>query len=445
LPTAGSPKSVARALADVFVSGPWALDELVMRGGKLLGRRGRWLRPLARRVLAEFDDGARPPSRRVAAFLIDDAAFRRYCGKHHPSAVDGRWLAPTMSPASGPPGQWAIPLILTPGALAEWLGLTTTGELDWFADRRKRESKLAAGPLRHYRYHWRAKRSGSARLVESPKPRLKAMQRQLLHEILDPIPPHAAAHGFRVGRSVGSFVAPHVGKYIVLKMDLRDFFPSITAARISALFLTAGYPEPVARLLTGLCTNSAPAEVWDDLASPASGVAGWAMRRLYGQPHLPQGAPTSPALANLCAFRLDCRLAGLARASGAEYTRYADDLVFSGDLKFARSVERFPIHVGAIALEEGFAVQPRKTRVMRRSARQRIAGVVVNEHPNIVRTEYDALKALLFNCVRHGPYGQNQGHYADFRAHLAGRVAYVASLHPGRGLRLRALFDRIVW
>ena len=184
---------------------------------------------------------------------------------------------------------------------------------------------------------------------------------------------------------MSSFVAPHVGRRVVLKMDLRDFFPSITAARVLAVFMTAGYPEDVARLLAGLCTNTVPREVMRAMeqAVPTRDPEAWRSRRLFDEPHLPQGAPTSPALANLCAYRLDARLRGLAEAAGADYTRYADDLVFSGDDEFARSVRSFPIRVAAIALEEGFAVQHHKTRAMRQGVRQKAAGVVLNRHPNV--------------------------------------------------------------
>jgi retron-type reverse transcriptase len=317
--------------------------------------------------------------------------------------------------------------------------------LDWFADCQGREARGSDGPLRHYRYRWQAKRSGSARLVESPRPRLKAIQRTLLRTVLDAIPPHDAAHGFRRGRSVRSHVEPHVGRPVVVTLDLCDFFPTISAPRVVALFLTAGYPEAVARRLAGLCTNSVPVDVWADPAAPFHGPDHWRVRRLYRHPHLPQGAPTSPALANLAAFRLDSRLAGLAAAVDARYTRYADDLAFSGGPGLVRAVGRVIVQVGAIALEEGFAVQHRKTRVMRRGVRQRVAGVVINAHPNVARETYDTLKAVLHNCVRHGPIAQNRSGHADFRAHLAGRVAHVAMLNPARGRRLQALFDRIAW
>jgi hypothetical protein len=228
-------------------------------------------------------------------------------------------------------------------------------------------------------------------------------------------------------------------------MDLRDFFPSITAAWVTAVFLEAGYPEAVARLLSGLTTNSAPSSVWPAELEQMRTQETWRARRLYQQPHLPQGAPTSPALANLCAYRLDARLTGLAAAAAGSYTRYADDLAFSGGLEFERSIERFLVHAMAVALEEGFRVNARKTRVMRQGVRQRVAGVVVNEKANVSRAEYDVLKATLYNCVKLGPEGQDRLETNDFRAHLLGRISYVRSLNPSRGAKLLTLFERIAW
>jgi hypothetical protein len=270
------------------------------------------------------------------------------------------------------PSPWPVPSLPTSAQLAEWLGLTIS-ELDWFADCQGRLSKAPA-KLQHYTYRWLSKRTGKARLLEMPKQRLKAIQRRILHEILDHIPPHDPAHGFRRGRSIATFVAGHTGQPIVLRIDLRDFFPSIRASRVHALFFKAGYPRPVARLLTGLCTTMASCEV-----APPSDV--------YRTPHLPQGAPTSPALANLCAYRLDCRLAGLARKVGARYTRYADDLAFSGGEELECCARRFQVGVCRIALEEGFQVHTQKSRFMRQSVRQQLAGIVVNACPNVQRAE----------------------------------------------------------
>jgi RNA-directed DNA polymerase len=168
-------------------------------------------------------------------------------------------------------------------------------------------------------------------------------------------------------------------------------------------------------------------------------------RRCRDDSHLPQGAPTSPALANLCAYRVDCRLSGLARSAGAEYTRYADDLAFSGNDDFERRVERFSTHVAAILGEEGFTVYHRKTRIMRQGVRQHLAGLVANQSVNVIRTDFDRLKATLTNCVRLGPASQNREGHPLFRAHLEGRVGFVETINGAKGMRLRRILERIVW
>jgi hypothetical protein len=438
---------VASNLASAFLSGAWSLEALVRRGGEACGQRPRWLRPLARRILTAFPT-APPPAELPAltALLLQDRRFYDALTTHRqqePLLARVYSIAPEMTPAPGAPATWPVPALDTTAALAEWLGLEP-GELDWFADRRRRERNTPPGPLRHYTYRWRAGRR-KVRLLEAPKSRLKAIQRRLLHEVLDLVSPHESAHGYRRGRSLVSYVAPHAGRGIVLHLDLCDFFPSVGGARVRALFRTAGYPDAVAALLAGLCTNSVPPDVLERMPAVGRPEQGVEMRRRLASAHLPQGAPTSPALANLCAYRLDCRLAGLARSAGASYTRYADDLVFSGEEGLARGVRRFHVHVCRIALEEGFEVNTRKSHFMRQGVRQQVAGVVLNVRPNVRRAEYDRLKAILTNCVRRGPQGENREGHADFRAHLAGRVAHVGMVHAGRGRRLRELFERICW
>ena len=304
--------------------------------------------------------------------------------------------------------------------------------------------------LAHYHYRVLAKKSGAIRLIEAPKPRLKELQRQILARILNRIPPHPTAHGFVPGRSTKTFVAPHLGQRVVLKMDLQEFFPSIAGARVQTIFRLLGYPEPVADLLGGICTNAVPRRVWNAaLAEADRGRLETDRARLqdasilHTRPHLPQGAPTSPALANVCAYRVDCRLTGLARSAGAEYTRYADDLAFSGGDEFERGVERFSAHVAAILAEEGFTVNHRKTRIMRQGVRQRLAGLVANERFNVMRVDFDRLKATLHNCVRFGPASQNRTAHPHFREHLEGQIAWVEFVNPPKGKRLRAILTRL--
>ncbi len=439
--------SVARNLAAAFLAGPWSPDGLVERGALACGWRERWLSSLARRVVAAFEQPAQVDEKRLALFIGGDEGFARAwatsCRRGHIPLRQVFWTTPAMRPRTSLAASWPVPALGTPGALADWLGLGP-GALDWFADCHGREATVPPGPLRHYTYQWLAKPSGKFRLLEMPKARLKAIQRRLLHEILDHVPPHAAAHGYRGGRSVATYAAPHAGRDIVLRLDLRDFFPAVRASRVHALFATLGYPGAVARALTGLCTNVVPADVWrNPPGEEKMGTREWARR--LGYPHLPQGAPSSPALANLCARRLDCRLAALAEAVGGRYTRYADDLAFSGGPELERVARRFQVQVCRIALEEGFEVNTRKTRFMRPGVRQQLAGVVLNAHANIGRDDYDRLKAILYNCVRHGPGSQNRAGHDNFRAYLAGRIAYVHMLNPSRGRRLRELFERIRW
>jgi hypothetical protein len=331
-----------------------------------------------------------------------------------------------------------VPQLATESALAAWLGVTLP-DLLAFADLRGFHARAPLGPRHHYRYRWLAKRSGSKRLIEAPKEMLRDLQQRILHEILDRVPAHEAAHGFVRGRSVLTYAGPHCAKDLVIRMDLRDFFPSVSAARVAAIFRAVGYPGGAAWLLTGLVTTRAPEEVLHGASlEPA------AVDRLRRR-HLPQGAPTSPALANLCAFGLDVRLAALARSLEASYTRYADDLAFSGDEGFRRRAEGMRILVCRIAAEEGFAVRWEKNRWMRPAERQRLGGLVVNERPRPSRAEFDRLKATLTNCVRHGPLEQNRDGHADYRAHLQGRVAWFEHADPARGARLRALLERISW
>ena len=120
-------------------------------------------------------------------------------------------------------------------------------------------------------------------------------------------------------------------------------------------------------------------------------------------------------------------------------------LAFSGSEDFERCVERFAAHVAAILNKEGFRAHHRKTRIMRQGVRQHLAGLVVNQRVNVMRTDYDRLKAILTNCVRHGPESQNRAAHPDFRAHLAGRVGFVESIHPLKGQRLRAILEQIRW
>jgi hypothetical protein len=332
--------------------------------------------------------------------------------------------------------QRELPGFQTPDDIAAWLNLKLS-RLAWLvhyfsAGRPENPEKS------HYAYHWVAKSHGGWRLIEAPKQILKGIQRRILHEILDKIPPHPAAHGFRAGCSIVTNAQPHAGQVVVLKCDLQNFYPSVGFSRVTAIFRSLGYCREAAIWLARLTTTALPGNIQFPSGDPSA-------VQPYLRRHLPQGAPTSPVLANLSAYRLDVRLSGLAKSFGARYTRYADDLTFSGDERFARSLKVFIPLVNQICRQERFRMHPGKRRVLRAHQQQRVTGVVINQGPNVARQDFDRLKATLTNCVRHGPASQNRNQHENFAAHLLGRIAHVRQLSRRRGDKLAAIYAKIDW
>lgn len=436
-----APTPRAEALAAAFLSADaWRIEALVLHGAAAFGvsRRESWLRRAAKHALEAFREAPRSRFRELA--LVIDSELAGVIGLPPLRTFPVPALAMGTMP-------WNVPALATAGDLAKWLEVTPA-KLMWFADPRGLERRIATdNPLRHYRYTWIAKPSGGLRLLEVPKPRIKSIGKRILHSILDRVPAHEAAHGFQRGRSAVTHAANHSGMAIVVRVDLADFFLSIRATQVRAIFTTMGYPSEVAWLLTCLTTNIAPVTAQPIPPGSTSAVV-QAIRRtemLARTRHLPQGAPTSPALANLAAYGLDVRLSAAASAVSARYSRYADDLVFSGDASFARRAARFVRLVEGIARDEGFMANRAKTRLMRRGARQQVTGVVVNERPTIGRAEAERLEAILFNCVRYGPTTQNRQAVPDFRAHLRGLVAHAHGVDTRRSARLVDLLAQINW
>ena len=440
---------LAKGLAFAFLAGTWTEGELVARGRVALGYlprvRTRWLRQLVRRMLVAFPTAPVDRDEELRRILASDRGLRgaTWHGQAGPARVR-RWLIPsaTMVEISGPPAGFRVPSMPSPADLAAALGLGHE-ELAWLADERRMNARASEPKLGHYHHRWVPKAGGGWRLLEAPKPRLKRIQRWLLDEVLSEIPVSDVAHGFVPGRSVRTFVAPHVGRNVVVRMDLEDFFTSVSRARVVALFRRVGYPRRVAAILAGLCTAPTPEHVLAEHPRATADLERrfWANARLRDA-HLPQGAPTSPAISNLAAWRLDRRLSALASGFGATMTRYADDLAFSGDKTFEASVRFFIARVGAIAIDEGFGVNHRKTRVMRQGQRQTLCGIVVNDTANLPRPERDRMRATLFNVARFGLDSQNRDGLPDFRRHLEGRVAWAIALNPSVGKRLRDLLGR---
>jgi hypothetical protein len=221
----------------------------------------------------------------------------------------------------------------------------------------------------HYAEHTILKRNGGTRALHVPDPATKTLQRRILRRVLGRLRAHPAAVGFERGRSILDNARPHVGAAVLLKMDIRDFFPSTHAARVRDLFRCIGWDAESADTLVRLCTL-------DD--------------------GLPQGAPTSPRLSNLVNVRLDARLAGLAARHGATYTRYADDLTFSFPEDNRTAVhEVIGVAKHVVEDEGGYRLhQKRKLQIRRRHEQQLVTGLVVNERVQLPRRVRRWLRAV---------------------------------------------------
>ena len=436
--------TVARALATAMLAGEWTEPALRLRAQGMLGRSTRRSQQaLIGEMLSAIHTGYPPSPDWLASFLLASPRFDRAAAPLRQSSAA---IPPTLEPAVFTPAakfaDFDIPRLATVGDLAEWLGISVA-HLQWYADVNHRLQRNSDTALQHYQYKFAAKRSGPPRLIEAPKPQLKAIQRRLLKEILDFVPCHDRAYGFVAGRSCLGAAQVHAGEAMVIAADLTNFFPMTPLRRVHGIFRSLGYPWAVARVLTGLCSTATPSPLF--LTLPVPQRHDLATRQMFAAPHLPQGAPTSPALANLAARSLDDRLHGLARSRDANYTRYADDLVFSGGSDFARGAARFVAAVKEIANDEGYRLNARKTRIMGRGIAQRITGLTVNDHVNLPRADYDSLKATLHNCRMNGPQAENRADRHDFRAHIAGRVAWAEAVNPARALKLRRMFEEIRW
>ncbi|HRE46975.1 MAG TPA: reverse transcriptase family protein [Aggregatilineales bacterium] len=305
-----------------------------------------------------------------------------------------------------------LPILKNEKALAEWLNVELS-RLRWYTYNQTTSS------VYHYVRYVLPKRSGGQRVILAPKTGLKAIQRKILAEILNKIVLTEPAHGFRKGRNIVTNASPHAGKPFVLNLDLKEFFPSITFRRVRGLFTGLGYGYTIASVLALLCTES-DREMIQRPDRPY--YAGLSPRALV------QGAPTSPALANLAARRLDKRLAGLAVKRGVTYTRYADDLTFSGEDRDV--LFKLMKTAGHIIAAEGFTVHPKKTRFYQRGQRQIVTGLVVNDKVNTPRQMRRQVRAILHNAAQTGLNAQNRMNHPNFRGYVLGLIAHIGQTAP---------------
>jgi len=433
---------VAQALAWGFLAAPaWTRRGLRAAGRRAVGRR-RLLARVVRRVLDAHRTAPADRPSALARFVLSDEAFVDAVHRAAAHGVPVRVRRVAVHPGAMGARRWRVPPVDDLPALARLLEVPAE-QLPWLSDLRGLQRRTPDGPLHLYRYRWVARPGAMPRLLEAPTPLLRHVLRRLLDRVLAPVPVHPAAHGFVPGRSALTHARQHVGADLVVCLDLRHFFAAVTAARVAGVLAGLGYPEAVVATLTGLVTHRTPVAVLARMPAGGDSSSRSLLRARLRAPHLPQGVPTSPTLANLVCHTLDARLAGYGSAAGARYSRYADDLTFSGAAGLAAA--RLVRSVTQIVAEEGFTVNRAKTRVQRATQRQLVTGLVVNHGLGVGRQEEDRLRAALHDAVRHGPEVANRRRHPDFRAHLEGRVGWVEAVNPVRGARLRRQLDDVVW
>jgi len=209
--------------------------------------------------------------------------------------------------------------------------------------------KIINSPQSFYRNFSIPKRSGGERVISMPYPTLLYIQRWIKSKILDKAIINDCAHGFIFNKSIITNAKVHAGQSVILKMDIADFFPSINIKRVISIFRKFGYSNSVSFYISSLCT-------------------------LNNQ--LPQGAATSPTISNIIAKKFDYRLKKLAQSSNLNYTRYADDLTFSGKYISHKMISL----VKTILSEEGFKTNENKTKLITGAGKKIVTGISINSH-----------------------------------------------------------------
>ena len=258
-------------------------------------------------------------------------------------------------------------------------------------------SQIQQGEL--YTVHEIDRPGKAPRRIAEPDRVLKFVQRRILERVLEQMEIHPAAHGFVKGRSIFTNAEQHTQKAIVIALDARDFFPTITFKRVNGMFIKSGFAADTAGKLAGLCCFRG---------------------------RLPQGAPTSPMISNLICRRLDGRLSGLLTKFGGTYTRYGDDMTFSGPEQI---LSLLPL-CRRILAEEGFELAPEKVRICRRGSRQTVTGLVVNDKVSVPRRVRRYIRAMV--------HAQSRSDHPDedMVRFLRGHLSFMRPAHPDQAERL---------
>lgn len=243
------------------------------------------------------------------------------------------------------------------------------------------------------------KKRGGFRLISAPSKNMQLVQRWILDNILYKLNAGEYAHGFIPKKSIVTNASVHVGQELILGIDIKDFFPSITLSRVIGLFRSIGYSEKISLSLAELCTFN------------------W---------RLPQGAPSSPMISNLIAWNMDIKLSKFCNERNLKYSRYADDITISG----GKDLPRYKTLIFRKINEEGFSINMEKVRLHDRGSSQRVTGLVVNDKVTLGRKKRKLLRAMVHNIIKNGLETENRENDPFFKERIFGHLAFAKMVEP---------------
>ena len=285
--------------------------------------------------------------------------------------------------------------------------------------RRARTPKKRLSYANYYTVTLRSSKSGKERVLSVPNSYLKAVQRRVLNSLLYKLPVSPYATAYQPGMSLVQNAAPHAGHACILKLDISHFFDSIDPDMVYPVMRELGLSVPASVLLTNLCTCNGK---------------------------LPQGAPTSPCIANLVMRRFDAQTGAWCEARSITYTRYCDDMTFSGTAGAIRESGLLR-HVRQSLSRMGFALNQDKTLLVRSAQQQRVTGIVVNEKPALSRQERRRIRQEVYYCQKFGVleslnYRSDPREPAVYLRALLGRISYAMQIDPEQP-GMRACFTAV--
>ncbi len=291
------------------------------------------------------------------------------------------------------------------------------------------------------------------RTICVPHPFLMKTQRWIAQNILNAIEPHAASFAFTPNRDLVGAAKKHVGAKWLLKMDVRNFFESISERDVYHVFRSLGYVALLSFQMARICTRLPDGRASGREDTHVFRDSSSLPYRPRSQGHLPQGAPSSPMLANLAMLSLDRRLSGLAKAEGFVYTRYADDLAFSRRAQATRSeVYRLSKRVEAELEFAGLKHHSQKTKISPPSARKVLLGVLVDDsRPRLTKSFRNNIEthlyALLSEKIGASAHQKKRGFASviGMKRHIFGLISFAHQVDPAYASTLYSKLNAVDW